>query len=103
VVNEARAPWRPWTYVVPMTDRFAALDRGSLRKNDAVPGQRIADLWLFARWVPAQKVPMVFDCAGGRHAPLAGASFDATGAVSGASWTDAAAGDPVQTAACREV
>ena len=37
---EERAFYRPWTYLVPYTSRFIAVDTASVRTNDALPGQR---------------------------------------------------------------
>lgn len=101
--NDSRALWRPWTYVVPFTDRFAALDRASVRRNDAAPDQRIADLYFWGRWAPVNQITVVFDCAGARRAAMVeGVEMDAEGRVTQAEWTDLAVSDPGLTAACAE-
>ncbi|HBS50820.1 MAG TPA: hypothetical protein DEA05_12400 [Rhodobacteraceae bacterium] len=100
---ENRAVFRPWTYLAPYVDRFAALDRASLRRNAALPDQRIADLYFFGRWAAVEKMPVLADCAGGRRASLGdGATFDAAGAVTDAAWIEVGAEDAVLVALCRE-
>ena len=100
--NEARALYRPWSYAVPLTDRFAALDLASLRTNPEAPEQRAADLYFFGRWSRPTLRPVLIDCAEGRFAPLSGAEADATGTVRSADWEDLAQDDPLRTVTCRE-
>ncbi|MGH1578154.1 hypothetical protein [Planktotalea sp.] len=101
---EKKGLMRPWTYVKPYTDKFAALDQLSLREHEAQPDMKLLDLLLFARWSAIQKVPMVFDCANGRQAALIeGAEFSADGQVETAAWFSPPANDPVQKAACAKV
>ncbi|MCU9839709.1 MULTISPECIES: hypothetical protein [Ruegeria] len=98
---ESRALYRPWTYVVPFVNRFAAIDAGSVRTNPAQPGQRLVDLYLFGRWAPVSKLPVLVDCDGFRRANLAdGAEFGADGAVLNADWRQPPAGDPLIVATC---
>lgn len=101
---ENRSLYRPWTYPAPYVERFAALDRASVRTHDALPDQRLADLYFFGRWAAVEKLPILVDCAGMRRASLGdGATFDARGAVTDAVWISAGAGDPVIAALCGEV
>ena len=98
---ESRAPWRPWTYVIPFVERFVVVDTGSTRLNPAVPGQRIVDLYFFGRWAPVNKVSALLDCEGNRRAALVeGAVFDDTGQVAGASWNTVTADDPILRVGC---
>lgn len=100
---EERALYRPWTYVKPFVSRFVAVDLATLRTHPDQPGQRIVDLVLYGRWTRTAKVPMLFDCAGGRRADIAdGIDFGAGGRVENADWRAAPPGDPVQKAACGE-
>ena len=103
LVNEASALYRPWTYVAPLKDRFAALDHASMQTNPEVPDQRIATMFFFGRWSPVRSVPMIFDCARGRQAPLATVTFDDKGAASAALWSAPDAENPAIAAACKEV
>lgn len=98
-----QAVWRPWTYLSPVTERFAVVDRASTRRNEQVPGQMMVDIVLFARRAPVAKVPVLIDCVGHRRADIVDAmQFDAVGAVVGADWTPLAADDPLLGSACPE-
>lgn len=98
---DARAPWQPWTYVVPYVERFAALDRGSVKRNPALPDQRLAEIYFFGRWAPINRMPVIVDCAAQRRAELSdGATFDAQGTVTDARWVKVGAEDPVLRAVC---
>lgn len=98
---DSRAPWRPWTYLFPYTERFVAVDTVSMRQNPAIAGQRMVDLYFFGRWAPVNRVTALLDCEGNRRAPLVeGASFDDTGQVAGADWISVAADDPVLRVGC---
>jgi hypothetical protein len=99
-VNEVRAMWRPWTYAAPIVDRFAALDTAAVRRNEAVPDQRLTEMYFFGRWSPRRSVAVVVDCAGGRVAPLPTAELDASGAVSAAAWDELSDGDAALRAIC---
>lgn len=101
MTNQSRAPWRPWTYVAPYTDRFVAVDQGSVLTHAEAPGTRIADVLLFGRWNPPRRVRAAFDCEAGRRADLVeGASLGEGGAVVGARWHETGLDDPVTRLAC---
>lgn len=101
--NEARAPWRPWTYIVPYVDRFVVVDRASVRTKAGLEGQRMVDLYLFGRWTPTIRITSVFDCGAGRRADLGpDVSLAEDGSLSGASWIDTGLDDPVTRTACGE-
>lgn len=98
---DSRAPWRPWTYLVPYVERFVVVDTGSTRLNPDVPNQRIVDLYFFGRWAPVNRVTALLDCDGNRRAALVeGTSFDDSGQVAGASWTSVTADDPILRVGC---
>lgn len=67
---QSRAIYRPWTYVVPLTDRFVAVDRGSILAAPDRPQLRLANSWLFMRWRAPQSMAVLVDCAGGRRIAL---------------------------------
>lgn len=101
---EKKGLLRPWTYARPYVDKFAALDRQSLREHAEQPDMKLLDLLLFGRWAAVQKVPMVFDCkAGAQAALIEGAEFALGGALPNTDWFTPPAGDPVQSAACERV
>lgn len=95
-VAKASAPWRPWTYLQPLTTRFVAVDTGSVRPNADDPALRIVDLYLYARWAPVQGVQVAVDCTQGRRADPA---RDGAGPTI---WRDVGPNDPVLRAACAD-
>lgn len=102
LVHNSAAFYRPWTYLYPLTDRLAAVDRLTLRRHPDAPDLRIANMVFLARWNAPRIVPVLFDCAGARHAPLMeGVEFSDNGTVTGAVWQTVTASDPALEAACR--
>ena len=96
--------YRPWTYIKPYISRFVAVDRATMRTHPQQPDQRIVDLVFYGRWARTAKAPMLYDCAAGKQADIVdGVEFGADGAVLNAQWIDLPAGDPILTAACKEV
>lgn len=101
LTRDNRAPWRPWTYLVPYVDRFIAVDRTSVLTHEGAPDKRMADLFVFARWNPPARVRAVFDCAAGRRADIAqGVSLGADGSLDGAVWYETGRDHPVTRTAC---
>jgi hypothetical protein len=101
---EESAVYRPWTYLVPLTSRFIAVDHAGARTNPDFPGQRIVDLYFFGRWQPVQSIPVLFDCDGNRSVVLAeGTEFGSDGAIANPAWEDMPSDDPVLRAACAGV
>ena len=93
---------RPWTQLWPYTKRFAAVDTATVRKNESLPEQRLADLYFFGRWSPVNQAPMLFDCAQARSALLIdGADFAADGSVADAEWQAMPEGDPILAMVCQ--
>src|SRR5690606_34910815 len=68
--SEDRAPWRPWSYVKPLSLRFTGVDRSSVQRHPAQPGQVMVDLVFAARWQPLARVKVVYDCNGHRRADV---------------------------------
>ena len=100
--NSVSAPWKPWTYVLPQTTRFVAVDTASIRTNDALPGQRMVHLYLMGRWATGQQIRILLDCPGARRVDLLeNVAMDANGAVDPDAWVTMDPADPVLTTACR--
>ncbi|WP_444464271.1 hypothetical protein [Rhodobacter capsulatus] len=97
--NAASEPWRPWTYLWPVTTRFVALDgANSLRP---APGVVATNLYLVARWQPVQPVTVAYDCVGHRQAVLGGeAAVNADGTLTSGVWMAAPEGDAGLNTAC---
>ncbi len=101
-INKASL-YRPWTYLAPFVTRFVAVDRLSVRTNEAVAGTRMVDLILMGRWAPVQKVRVMFDCDAARRVDIVeGIEFDADGRPPENFWRGVEADDPVLTMACAE-
>ncbi|MDP5307220.1 hypothetical protein [Paracoccus spongiarum] len=88
MVGQGSQPWAPWTYLAPVTLRFAALDPATVRAGEA--GVRQAQIMLVERRGPTLVVPQDFDCGRGMIRPARG------------DWTEAAPDDPALAAVCRE-
>ncbi|KGJ06115.1 hypothetical protein IT41_02845 [Paracoccus halophilus] len=56
--------WRPWAFVIPMVNRFAAIDRAGL--TDTGQGVQRGQVLFVERWQPTRYVTLDFDCAGAR-------------------------------------
>ena len=98
---ESRALYRPWTYVRPFVERFVAVDRAAIRTHPDQPGVKLADVYLFGRWAPVSKLPVLVDCPNQRRAALTDAiEFQDDGIVAGAEWNTVAADDPVVSTIC---
>ena len=94
-------PLRPWTFVVPLTSSFVAMDVGRIAEHPKAGNLRIARLFNFARWKPVRDTLMVFDCAAGRQVLVtSGVEIDDAGVLSGAEWVTAGEDDGYQQAAC---
>ena len=98
--NVSTVAWKPWTHAVPYVNRFVALDTLSIRKNEAVPHQRLADIYFYERWAPRVALEMVVDCSEDRVAPLASATLSDSGEATDAAWARPAEGDRTVEAAC---
>lgn len=98
---ENRSAFRPWTYVVPFVERFAALDEQSLRTHTQKPDLRMVDMLFMGRWSAPEKMVVLADCLGSRRAPLIdGVSFSDSGEVAGIDWVKVPADDKMLTAIC---
>lgn len=90
----ASAPWRPWTYLVPMTDSFVAVDTVNMRANAQQAQLYLTNIHFFGRWKPVRSVEVMVDCATFRRAD------PALGDDSPPVWRDAGADDPIVKAVC---
>lgn len=90
----ARAWWRPWTFAVPMTERFVAVNTDTLLDNADQPGLYLAQVYFFGRWKPVTQLQVMVDCPGARRA-------DPTlGDDSPPVWRDTGAEDPIVKTVC---
>lgn len=98
--SEGTSWFRPWTYVMPLVTRFAALDTGSVQRNEDVPHQRIADLYLMERWRSAVGLKIAVDCQEMAQTRLDTVTYAETGEMESDRWETLEASDPLLTAAC---
>ena len=99
-VRESSA-WRPWTWAWPYVTRFAAVNAAGARRNEALPGQVLADVYFIGRHVPAAKLTQIVDCPGERRADVMGkARFDEIGQPKDAHWIPLRGDDPLHRALC---
>lgn len=76
LANESRALWRPWTYAVPMVDRFIAVDLANPVANSRTDGLFMVRAAFYGRWRPTSETQILVDCAGGRTAIPSGDGGD---------------------------
>lgn len=101
--GEERQALRPWSFVVPLTTRFVAIDTRSLAPHPANADLRLAHIYSFARWKPVEDGYMIFDCAARRQVNVVeGVQITDQGVLAGADWQQAGQDDTLFSAACRE-
>jgi hypothetical protein len=99
--GERSAPWAPWTYLQPVTVRFAALDKNAIQRSDSLPHLARANLVLVERWQNTRLVPVALDCKQQRQVTPAGAArLSADGQLTDGQWIPIAPTDPLFVAAC---
>lgn len=98
---ENRSFYRPWTYVVPFVQRFAAVDAAAVRRHEAAPDMRVTSMVLMSRWSQPLQLPVVYDCAENRRAggdvPF---ELGDDGTVTASNWQDVAPDDTALQAVC---
>lgn len=97
---ENRSLYRPWTYMVPYIDRFAALDVATMKTHADHPQIYLADIYFFGRWAAVQKLPVWLDCAGARRALAATTPDFAGGLPKDLDWVSPGADDGILATAC---
>ena len=99
--HQVRSWYRPWTYVVPLTNRLIAVDRRFDRRHADAPGQVLTRVILAGRWEPTRQFGVVYDCNAHRRADLLdGVEFAADGTLPNARWIQLEADNRVLRTAC---
>ena len=99
--NQVRSWYRPWTYVVPLTNRLIAVDRRFDRRHASRPGQVLTRVILAGRWEPTRQFGAVYDCSAHRRADLLDQVVLAdSGELKNAKWVQLSADDAVLRAVC---
>lgn len=100
---ENRAFFRPWAHVFPFVTRFLAIDTASMRTHDALPGQKMVEVYAFGRWTQPQRQRIMVDCTEGRRADITAQSgFESDGRIAGLVWRETGHDDPLVKTACGE-
>lgn len=89
--------YRPWTYVAPVTTRFAALNAAGVQTRPDAPGVKLVEAYFFGRWRPVDRAALLIRCAPAAQAPVTEAAL---ADPASAAWRPASAGDPLVAAAC---
>ena len=98
---ETRRFYRPWTYVVPLRERFVAVDLATRRSHPKQPDQHLAEVFFFGRWAPISQLSIVADCANWRRAAVeAETRFAKDGSIGGVNWVSPPTEDPLLTSTC---
>ena len=99
--GESRAPWRPWTHVVPLVERAVVVDHRRSMRNETAPDLLLTEVFLFGRWQDTRSQMVMFDCARPARVDVTAAvAFDADGTLRGGTWTPLDRDDPVLRTAC---
>ncbi|MGI9437095.1 MAG: hypothetical protein ACR2Q4_20065 [Geminicoccaceae bacterium] len=94
-------PFQPWTLLIPRVNRFSALDRASIRRNDKAPDYVMADILLVTRLAQTAKVTQIYDCGQIRRAEVSVSSrVDDRGLPVDATWTSYEADEPLFKLVC---
>lgn len=99
--NQTRSWYRPWTFVVPLTNRLIAIDHRASRRNPSHPDMVLTQVVLAGRWEPTRQFGAMFDCTGHRRADLLDqVVFEEDGTLRNASWHALDPADPMLRTAC---
>ncbi len=99
--NTHTAWFRPWTYVVPLSNRITAVDHRVTLRHPDQPDLVLTGVILQERWALNFGVQVIFDCAEARRMDVTSAvTFTEEGSPEGGTWRSVAADDPVLREAC---
>jgi len=98
------SPLRPWSFVIPVTTSFVAMDTTATAMHPDSTDLRLVRLFSIVRWQGADEGLMVVDCVGARQVMLTeGIVVTPEGELTGGEWITTGADDAIQVAACVEV
>ena len=99
--NQHSSWFRPWTYVVPLTNRIIAVDNRIRQRNSLNPDLVLTGVILQERWALNFGVQVVFDCANARRMDVTSTTrFTEEGVPEGGDWFSLSPEDPVLREAC---
>ena len=99
---ESHSWWRPWSYLMPHTLQFVAMDSKNASSNQYNPDLKLVDLYFFEHRQPARRIKQVIHCTLQQRAlysdslplPKAGDTLDTN-------WQPLAADDPMLAELCK--
>lgn len=99
--NTHTAWFRPWTYVVPLSNRITAVDHRVRLTHPGQPDLVLTGVILQERWALNFGVQVIFDCANARRMDVTSATaFSEEGAPERGDWFRLSPDDPVLREAC---
>ena len=99
--DDTRVWYRPWSWLVPQTQRMIVLDRRFTRIHPEQPQLVQVRVVRLERWLPPSGFLGAFDCVAGAVAPLTEqVELREDGTLPGAVWETLSADDPLLRAAC---
>ena len=100
---ERTGVYQPWTYLVPLTDRFIAVDHSSARLNPEVENVVLVDVILMERLSPVFLASMFLDCVEGARLLVGeNTQFGDDALPVGEEWVVEGTDSPLVRAVCRE-
>ncbi len=98
---EDSTAWRPWSWVIPQTVRFMAVDAAGAAANRHNAEVMLADLYFFERRLAAKRVPQVVHCGQAARANLSDSlDIPAPGESLSKLWRRLPKHDPLLLALC---
>jgi len=96
-------PWAPWTYIIPRTNRFVAIDTAKNRTNPKLKHVVLIETVLVKRDETPAKIQQVIDCQGHRFADLVSNQvFGSDGLPAGVQWNSGEDFPELMTAVCAD-
>lgn len=97
-----RSLLQPWSYLIPPTHRFMAVDLQSRQRHPALPNMVMAQLHLVARYRPTFSPWQMFDCQRGQRAPVENPSdLNPESVHTALDWLSMEPDDPLLRTACQ--
>ncbi len=91
----------PWTFVVPRTDNFFALDKRTIQPLPNSDGRYLVQVLDVGRFYPAKRTSRIVDCTTREQAMIdAATKFDADGLPADLKWTKITAGNRLADEVC---
>ena len=91
---------QPLSFIIPRTDRFLALDKTTIKSNEAIPGVKLATLFQAEKDGPTRTILQMIDCTGSKRADWSSGQSLTMDAIANAKWFTLESSDPLFQAVC---